>query len=496
MKKTLRKMFTKPDISFYEGKDSHLEPTLRTKDLIGLGVGMVVGAAIFTLPGIIAAEHTGPAVGLSFMIGAFGAWMIAMYYGEMASVMPYAGSAYTWVNILFGEFWGWLTGWALLAEYFLAMAFVASGWSAYLQHFIGSYGIELPKQISNSFNLSDGTWFNLLSMFAVLIVGFLLSRGTENTSRVENILVVLKIAVVIMFIVIGFTVIKPQNYVPFIPKHIPGTEFGGWQGIIAGTAQTFVAYVGFDALAANSAEAINPEKTMPRGIVGTLLIGVGFFVLVSTVLVGMFNYSEYKGNVEPSAWALRETGHALAANIMSVVAVFVMFTSLIAIQMAASRLIYSFGRDGMLPKFLGKLNKKHLPANALTAVTILVVIVGGILPFEFLTNLVSAGALVAFVTVALGMFVLRRREGKDLPMPQFKMPFFPVLPIASIIFSIVIFVSLGIQAQLLTLAWFTIGAIIYFAYGIKNSSLHRHNAYAKIEKELHEEDEQIKKTKK
>lgn len=471
MKHFLKRLMKKQDPAFYKAKDLHLTPSLTTKDLLGLGIGMVVGTAIFTLPGIVAAAHTGPAVSLAFLFGAIGAGMAAFAYAETSSVLPFAGSAFSWVNVLFGEFFGWLTGWALLAEYFISVAFVASGWSAYMQGFLSSYGWKLPQSIAGGFNLKQGTYIDLLAVIAIIAVGFLLTKGTQIVSRIENAIVVIKVVVVLLFIVVGLTSIHPENYTPFLPAHRPNSSFGGWQGLLAGTAQVFIAYVGFDAIAANTAETKDPAKTMPRGLIGTLVLGTVLFFLVSTVLVGMFRYDLYANNAEPAAWALRRSGHYLTANLLSLVAIIGMFASLIGIHMASSRLIYSFGRDGLLPARLGKTDQHNLPKYALNLVTVAAVIVAGFLPFTFLSNLVSAGTLIAFIMVSLGIYALRKREGKDLPKPSFKMPLYPVLPAVSALFSAGIFIGLSNASKLLMLVWFIIGITVYFAYGMHHSKL-------------------------
>ncbi|MEY8441199.1 amino acid permease [Lactobacillaceae bacterium 24-114] len=469
MKKFLQRLFWKQTPDLYRHKDAKLTPTLRTRDLIGLGTGMVVGTAIFTLPGIVAAQHTGPAVPLAFIVAAIGAGLSALAYAETSSVLPFAGSAFSWINVLFGEFFGWIAGWALLAEYFISVAFVASGWSAYMQGFLGSFDIKLPIALSGGFNPKQGSYIDILAAIAILAVGFLISRGIHQVSRIENFIVSIKLLVIVMFIVVGMTAIHPQNYHPFIPPHIPGTNFGGWQGILAGTAQIFIAYVGFDAIAANTAETIDPEKTMPRGLIGTLLLGTGFFIAVSLVLVGMFKYSRYANNAEPAAWALRQSGHYITANLLSVVAIVGIFSALIAILLASSRLIYAFGRDGLLPRTLGHINTKHVPNRALWIITFLAMILGSVFPFTFLATLVSAGTLVAFIFVSFGIYALRPREGKDLPEAQFKMPGYPVMPLVSAIFSMIIFWGLNTDAKIMMLGWFVIGIIIYFVYGIRHS---------------------------
>lgn len=471
MSQLIKKLFHKQDPAFYASKDRHLVPYLTTKDLLGLGLGMVVGTAIFTLPGIVAAEHTGPAVTISFIIAAIGAGMASFAYAEMASVLPFAGSAFSWLSVLLGEFFGWVSGWALLAEYFISVAFVASGWSAYMRGFLSSLGINLPTALSAGLNTSKGSYVDILAVLAILTVGWLLNRGTHTVSRVEDTIVIIKLIVVSLFIIVGATAINMHNYVPFIPAHRPGTSFGGVTGILAGAAQIFIAYVGFDAIAANSAEVKDPGKSMPRGLMGTLIIGTSFFILVSLVLVGMFPYTKYDNNAEPAAWALRHAGHYLTANLLSIVAIVGIFAALIGIHLASSRLLYSFGRDGLLPDFLGRTNDKHIPVNALNLVTVAAILVAGFLPFTFLANLVSAGTLVAFIMVSLSVYALRPREGKDLPEAKFKMPLYPVLPTLSAAFSAVIFWSLSKDAKLLMLGWFVIGVIIYFVYGIKHSKL-------------------------
>lgn len=473
MKSLIKRLFLKQNPRVYEEKDAQLAPSLRTRDLIGLGTGMVVGTAIFTLPGIVAAEHTGPAVPLAFIVAAIGAGLSALAYAETSSVLPFAGSAFSWINVLFGEFFGWIAGWALLAEYFISVAFVASGWSAYMQGFLGSFGIKLPHALTGGFDPHTGSYIDILAAFAILIVGILISRGVHQVSRIENIIVSVKLLVILMFIIVGATAIHPQNYVPFLPAHQPGTTFGGWQGILAGTAQIFIAYVGFDAIAANTAETINPQKTMPRGLIGTLLLGTGFFIAVSLVLVGMFKYSRYANNAEPAAWALRQSGHYITANLLSIVAIIGIFSALIAILLASSRLIYAFGRDGLLPKSLGQIDDKHVPNHALWMITFLAMILGSVFPFTFLATLVSAGTLVAFIFVSLGIYALRPREGVDLPEAQFKMPLYPVLPAVSAIFSAVIFWGLNTDAKILMVGWFVIGLLIYFIYGIRHSIINK-----------------------
>ncbi|MHA8137645.1 APC family permease [Lactobacillaceae bacterium Scapto_B20] len=466
------KISRKQDPNEYENKDSHLVRSLTVKDFLALGVGTIVSTAIFTLPGIVAAQHAGPAVVFSFLIAAVVAGLVAFAYAEMSSALPYAGSAYSWINVVFGEFWGWIAGWALLAEYFIAVAFVSSGLSSNFQGLIGQLNIKLPTAISTSFNPSQHTYVDLIAVIALVIVGLLLSHGTTETAWVENTLVVLKVLAVLAFIVVGLTAIHPQNYVPFVPaaKTNPdGTAFGGFGGIYAGVSMIFLSYIGFDSIAANAGEAKDPQKTMPRGIMGSLLIAVALFVAVSLVLVGMFKYTNYAGNAEPVGWALRQSGHAVVAEVVQAIAVVGMFTALIGMAMAGSRLIYSFGRDGLLPKWFGKLNKNHLPNRALFVITLIGIIIGGFLPFTFLAQLISAGTLIAFMFVSIGIYPLRKREGKDIQKPGFKMPLYPVLPAVAFLGALSVFWGLDNDAKLYAGIWFVVGVIVYFAYGYHHS---------------------------
>lgn len=468
------KINRKEDPTIYESKDGHLVRSLKVRDILALGVGTIVSASIFTLPGEVAAMHTGPAVAISFIIAAVAAGLVAFAYAEMAAAMPFAGSAYSWINVIFGEFWGWVAGWALLAEYFIALAFVGSGLSANLRALIEPIGIKLPAYLSNAFG-TDGGVIDLISTLSIAIVGILISIGVSKVARVENLLVVLKVFAILLFVVVGATAINKANFVPFIPKYhsTANGAFGGWQGIYAGVAMIFLSYIGFDSVAANSAEAINPQKTMPRGIIGSLIIAVVLFVSVSLVLVGVVPYTKFAGNAEPVGLALRYAGHPAIAVVVQTIAVLGMFTALIGMGMAGSRLIYSFGRDGMLPKWLGTIDKNHRPNNAVITITVIAILIGAVFPFSALSQLISAGTLIAFMFVSLAIIPLRKREGVDIDDPSYKMPLFPILPVLAFLASLIVFLGLDKQAKIYAGAWFIIGVIIYFIYGIKHSSLNK-----------------------
>ncbi|WP_270529696.1 APC family permease [Limosilactobacillus vaginalis] len=471
-----KKITRKEDPQVYANKDGHLVRSLKVRDFLALGVGTIVSTSIFTLPGEVAAMHTGPAVAISFLLAAVVAGLVAFAYAEMSAAMPFAGSAYSWINVVFGEFFGWIAGWALLAEYFIALAFVGSGLSANFRALIAPLGLKLPASLSNAFG-TDGGIVDLVSVVVIALVAALISRGVSRAARVENVLVVLKVFAVLLFIVVGLTALHAANYVPFIPKYHETTNgpFGGWQGIYAGVSMIFLSYIGFDSIAANSAEAINPQKTMPRGILGSLVIAVVLFVAVSLVLVGMLPYSKYANSAEPVGLALRAAGHGGVATVVQTIAVVGMFTALIGMSMAGSRLIYSFGRDGMLPKWLGKLDKSNRPNRALWTLTIVGILIGAFFPFAFLSQLISAGTLIAFMFVSIGIYPLRRREGKDINDPAFKVPLYPVLPALGFLASLMVFLGLDYQAKLYAGIWFVLGLVIYFAYGVRHSYLSKKN---------------------
>ncbi|MCF6514595.1 amino acid permease [Lactobacillus sp. S2-2] len=471
MNKIFKIMNEKADFNSFKKNDANLERTMTVKDFLALGIGTILSTSIFTLPGLVAAKHAGPAVIISYIIAAIVAGLVAMNYAEMASSLPFAGSAYSWISVVFGKFWGWIVGWSLIAEYLIAVAFVGAGISSNFQGLISPLGLKIPNMLAHPMGNNGG----LIDITAVIVIGFvafLLFRGDKNSSKFANILVLLKLAAIVVFVVVGATAIKTQNYTPFIPKpstNPDGSAFGGWKGIYAGVSMIFLSYIGFDSIAANSAEAKNPEKTMPRGIIGSLVIGTMFFIAVSLVLVGMFKYTAYNGNAEPVGWALRQQGHVIIASVVQAISVIGMLAALIAMMMAASRLIYSFGRDNMLPKAISKLNSKKVPSVSLWLITISGIIMGAIFPFDFLAQLISAGTLIAFMMVSLAMYPLRKREGKDLPVPAFKAPFFPIFPALGFLGSLTVFLGLDIQAKIYSAVWLIIGIIIYFAYGMKHS---------------------------
>ncbi|MCB7465675.1 amino acid permease [Lactiplantibacillus plantarum] len=458
-----QRIFQKEDLERYLQKDSHFERTLSAVDLIALGIGAVIGTGIFILPGTVAATKAGPGIILSFVSAAIVCAVAAMCYAEFASVLPIAGSAYSYGNIVYGEMIGWIIGWALVLEYVLAVATVAVGWAAYFNSFIAGFGLKLPKAITGSFDPAHGTYINVIAILIVCLIAWIIDTGLKTSIRLNNIIVVVKLAIIVLFLLVGSFYVKPSNWTPFAP-------FGG-TGILKGAAVVFFAYLGFDAVSSSSAEVKNAKRNMPIGIIGTLVICTIFYILVSGVLTGMVSYKQL--NVDDAvAFALQLVHQNFVAGIISIGALAGMFTMMVTMIYSSSRLLYSIGRDGLLPRFLGKIDKHHAPKNAMLTVTIVISILAGLIPLDQLANLVNIGTLIAFAFVSFGILLLRRNP-KLNAIKGFRVPLYPVLPIISGLLCLFMMTQLSMETWLASLVWFLLGLIIYFGYGIRHSRMNK-----------------------
>ncbi|WP_353891410.1 amino acid permease [Latilactobacillus sakei] len=456
------RLFRKESLERYLQQDQRLAKTLTAKDLIALGVGAVIGTGIFILPGTIAALHSGPAITLSFMIAAVVCAVAAMCYAEFSSALPVAGSAYSYGNIIFGELIGWLLGWALFLEYMLSVAAVSTGWSAYFVSFIEGFGVHIPKAITGSFNPAQGTYVNLFAVLIVLLISALLMTGTRSSTRINNLMVTIKIGVVLLFLVVGIFYVKSSNWQPFMPF--------GVSGVFKGASLVFFAYLGFDCVSASAAEVKNPQKNLPIGIIGTLVICTLLYILVAFVLTGMVSYREL--NVaNPVAFALQVVHQNWFAGLLSLGALAGMFTMMLTMTYSSSRLVYSIGRDGLLPKMLGKIETRHqTPINSVRVVTVIIATLGGLVSLDQLTNLVNIGTLIAFFFMSIGVIPLRKR--KDIPNKDgFKVPLYPWLPLLSGLLCLFMLFELPAVTWMAAGIWFILGLIIYFSYGLKHSRL-------------------------
>lgn len=450
-------IFRKQNVENYLGKDIKFSKTMNAVDLMSLGVGAVIGTGIFILPGTVAATLAGPGVSLSFVVAAIVCALAGMCYAEFASAIPVAGSAYSYGNIVYGEFTGWIIGWALILEYMLSVATVAAGWSSYFSSFIAPFGLKIPHAISGPMNLNNGVYFDLVSVLIILLISILLSRGMKNSIKINVVAVFIKIAIIF----VGLQFIKPNNYHPFLPYH--------FSGVIKGATTVFFAFLGFDVVSSSAAEVKNPKKNMPLGIIGTLAIAAVLYFGVSIVLTGMVNYT--KLNVSnPVAFALQYVHQNWVAELLSFGAMLGMATMMLTMIYSSSRLIYAMARDGLLPSAFSKLDKKHnSPQNALVAVTIIIAAGAAFFSVDQLANLVNFGTLFAFTLVSFGILKLRKRT--DIVNDGFKVPGYPYLPIISGLICIFMICHLSSEVYLMAAIWLIIGAVIYFIYGYHHSQL-------------------------
>lgn len=455
-------IFRKESLDRYLGADKLFVKTMNARDLMAIGIGTVIGTGIFILPGTIAAKQAGPGVSLSFLLSAIVCAFTAMCYAEFASALPVAGSAYSYGNVVFGEFFGWLLGWALILEYMLAVASVSTGWAAYFNSFIESFGLKIPHALSGPFDPAHGTYINIVAVVIVLLITVMLSRGLQSSVRVNNIAVVIKVAIILIFIIAGLFFIKPKNYHPFLPYHM--------SGVIHGATIGFFAYLGFDCVSSSAAEVKNPKRNMPLGIIGTLGIVTLLYMGVAVVLTGMVKYTRLDV-ANPVSYALQLVHQDWLAELLSIGALVGMFTMMVAMIYSSSRLIYAIGRDGLLPAFLGKLDKKsHSPQVALWIVAVIIATMGGLVSLDQLTSLVNIGTLFAFTLVSFGIIPLRHR--KDIGnRGGFKVPLYPVIPILSGLLCLAMMTQLQLETYIGAGIWFTLGIIIYFTYGYWHSKL-------------------------
>ncbi|MCR8851989.1 APC family permease [Lysinibacillus fusiformis] len=440
-----------------------LKKTLGAFDLILLGVGAIVGTGIFILPGTVAATHAGPGIVFSFIIAAIVCAFAGMCYSEFASSVPVTGSAYTYGYIVFGEIIAWLVGWALLLEYGLAVAAVATGWSSYLNSLLAGFHIVLPQAISGAFNPAAGTYINVPAILIIFATAFLLTLGIKESTRFNSWMVFLKVAVILLFIGVGVFYVKPTNWEPFLPF--------GISGVFSGAALVFFAYLGFDAVSSAAEEVKNPQRNMPIGIIGSLLICTVLYVAVSMVLTGIVPYQALNVS-DPVSYVMQIVHQDWIAGIISLGAVVGMMTVILVMSYGGTRLLYALGRDGLLPKSMAELSPKFkTPVKNTWMFALLVAFCAGFVPLSKLAELVNMGTLVAFTIVSIGVVYLRKN--KNIPSGGFKVPFFPVLPILSFLLCLFLISQLSVLTWIACSIWFIIGLIVYLVYGQKHSEMNK-----------------------
>ncbi|MEK4253622.1 amino acid permease [Ureibacillus sp. FSL K6-2830] len=443
---------------------SQFNKTMNSFDLIALGVGAVVGTGIFILPGTVAAVHAGPAIVFSFILAAIVCAFSALCYSELSSSIPVAGSAYTYSYVIFGELIAWIIGWSLLLEYGLAVAAVATGWSAYFQSLVEGFGIHVPQALSGPFSPANGTYINLPAIIIILLLASFLSLGMKESNRLNKIMVFIKLGIILLFILVGMFYVKPDNWQPFMPF--------GFGGILSGAALVIFAYLGFDAVSSAAEEVKNPQRNMPIGIIGTLVICTILYVAVSLVLTGMVPYKELNvGN--PVAYAMEMKNLDWVFGVISLGAVISMMTVIFVMLYGGTRLVYSFARDGMLPKVLSEIHpRRKIPLKNTWIYAIFVSLFAGFIPIDKLAELVNIGTLIAFAAVSIGVIFIRKMKIDGLK-EGFKVPLFPIVPILSSLLCIFMIVQLSTFTMFTCLIWMIIGLLVYFVYGRTHSVLNK-----------------------
>lgn len=452
-------LFRKKDVSQSTEIKTDLSKCLTVFDLTFLGVGAIIGAGIFILTGVVAATHSGPAVILSYVVAGFACAFAALSYAELAASIGGCGSAYSYAYAGFGEFIAWIVGWDLLLEYAISVSAVSVGWSAYANNFLMACKISLPDYLLNG--PLNGGYINVLACFIIALLTAMLWMGVKSSIRVNNAMVWIKLFVVLLFIVVACQDVDFKNWSPFMPF--------GWRGVVDGAALIFFAYIGFDSVSTAAEEAINPQRDLPRGIIGSLIICTILYILAAGLLTAMVNYKQL--NVaSPISHALLLLGHKTVAGFISIGAIAGLTTVMLVLFYGLTRIALALSRDGLLPAVFAKVNPHtHTPVRIILPCGLLMAALAGIFPIRDLAELVNIGTLVAFIIVCAGVLYLHYTK-PDLPRP-FKVPGMPYVPILGILSCSYLIVSLPWLTWLRFIIWMVLGFAVYFLFGLHHSKL-------------------------
>ena len=456
--------------------EAQLQRTLTANQLVLLGIGAVIGAGIFVLTGQAAANYAGPAVMLSFVLAGFACALAGLCYAEFAAMMPVSGSAYSYAYATLGEFVAWFIGWCLVLEYLFAASTVAVGWSGYLNSFFGTLGFPIPDALAGPvFDMvagkaaSTGAIGNLPAIAIIAAISWLCYVGIKQSAFVNSIIVAIKVTVILMFVAFGAMYVNADNWLPFIPENTGPGQFG-MSGVLRAASIVFFAYIGFDAVSTAAGEAKNPQRDMPRGILGSLVICTVIYIAVCAVLTGMLPYPQL-ATAQPVATALEAYPSLLWLKTLVEIAAICGLSSVILVMlMAQPRIFYTMANDGLMPRLFGKVHRRfHTPYVGTIIVGLIAALLAGFLPINLLGDLVSMGTLLAFATVCIGVMVLRFTK-PDQPRP-FRVPgAMLVCPIGAA--ACLFLFSLPFRDHwLLFLSWTAVGLVIYFLYGYRNSKL-------------------------
>ena len=478
------KLFIKKDISAIlreSGSDNNggLKRNLSVINLVALGIGAIVGTGIFVITGQAAAMYAGPSLTISFLISALGCVLAGLCYAEFSAMVPVAGSVYSYSYSTMGEFLAWLIGWTLILEYLFACSSVAVGWSGNMMSILNEWGVHIPHYLSYAtFDHVDGQWvwtgniINLPALFIVAVVSSFLIGGIKQSALINNVIVVIKISVILLFIIFGVSYVDFGNWEPYIPENTGTFGEFGWTGILRGAGVVFFAYLGFDALSTAAQEARNPQKDMPRGILISLIICAILYVSVTAVLTGMVYYKDL--NVPaPIALAIDRAGEGLAwlSPLIKLGAIAGLSSVILVMMLGQSRIYYAISKDGLLPKIFSKINKHGTPQNATVFAAIATGFFAGLFPLNVLGELVSIGTLLAFAIVCVCILILRKTEpGLNRP---FRTPWVPLVPLLGAGICIMQMVFLPWPTWERLILWTVVGLIVYFTYGIHHSVLRK-----------------------
>ena len=462
-----------------------LKKTLSATGLVALGIGAIIGAGLFSITGLAASMNAGPAITISFLVAAFGCIFAGLCYAEFSSMIPVAGSAYTYSFATMGEFIAWIIGWDLVLEYAVGAATVSISWSRYLGKFLGGYGIH----IDDSLMLSpfEGGIINLPAVFIVVLMSLILIRGTQESAFINGIIVLLKVTVVLVFIAVGWQYIKPENYTPYIPENTGKFGEFGFSGIIRAAAIVFFAYIGFDAVSTAAQEAKNPKRDMPIGILLSLAICTILYILFAHVMTGVVNYQAFAGKdgIAPVAIAVEAMGTAGPDGMITpaypwlnnaiLLAILGGYASVILVMlMGQSRVFFSMSKDGLMPKVFSEVHAKfRTPAKNNLLFMVIVSIFAAFVPARVVGEMTSIGTLFAFILVCIGVLIMRKKM-PDAPR-SFRTPLVPFVPIAGVVVCLFMMVFLPLDTWIRLIVWMMIGFDLYLFYGMKNSVLNKGN---------------------
>jgi APA family basic amino acid/polyamine antiporter len=458
---------------------SELKRVLGKWSLTAIGIGAIIGGGVFVLTGTAAHYHAGPALALSFVIAGIGCIFAALCYAEFAAMLPVEGSAYAYAYGTVGELFAWIIGWGLILEYAMGAMTVAVSWSGYFNKLLHLFGIHLPENLTNDPISFGGPSVNLPALIIVWFVTWILVKGIKEAASANNMIVVLKVAVILFVIIMGAFYIDVANWTPFIPEetlveHESGEMLPayGWGGIISGASAIFFAYIGFDAVSTQAGEAINPKKDMPFAIIASLLICTVLYIAVSLVLTGMLNYKNITGDAlkAPVAYAFDVAGQPWAVFVITAAATAGLLSVMLVMMLGQTRVFLGMAKDGLLPKFFAEIHPTFkTPWKSTILVGAAVSIVAGFTPISLLGDMTSFGTLFAFTMVCLAVWILRFRDPKrDRP---FKVSGLNIVAPLGIIVNTFLILNLGRTAQIFALAWLLFGLVVYFVYGRPRSHL-------------------------